>query len=79
MSQYYYLSFANDTGFLGAAIVIADSPVAAQEKVSLLGINPGGEVAIACAPDGWVPPPTYLYKLLSRSDIDDLDALLPNT
>lgn len=40
----HYLSFADDTGWLGAIHVQADTFIEAVTKTHLLGINPGGEV-----------------------------------
>jgi hypothetical protein len=42
----FYLSFASDEkgGFLGAAVIEADSLMQAVENSNHLGINPGGEV-----------------------------------
>ena len=42
----FYISFANETGFLGATVVEADNPPAALQEATRLGINPGGEAAI---------------------------------
>ncbi len=42
----WYISFASETGFLGATVVEADSPPAALQEATRLGINPGGEAAI---------------------------------
>ncbi len=42
---WFYLSFAEDTRFLGAAIVQARGILTAVEHCNDLGINPGGEVA----------------------------------
>lgn len=60
--NFYYLSFCDvtkpaGTQFLGATVVLADSPEAAIKRATLLGINPGGEVAM---------------KVLSVNSIDDL-------
>lgn len=54
----WYISFASETGFLGATVVEADSPPAALEEATRLGINPGGEAAIwwlAERDDGTIP------------------------
>ena len=42
----WYISFASETGFLGTTVVEADSPPAALQEATRLGINPGGEAAI---------------------------------
>ena len=40
----FYLSFADETKFLGAAVVDADNFLSAMTKINIVGINPGGEV-----------------------------------
>ena len=64
----YYLSFAEEDGFLGGAFVYASGPVSAVERTHELGINPGGEVAIW----GPVPPPVdeALDRLLTKEEIE---------
>lgn len=41
----FYLSFADDDGWLGCVHIYADTFIAAVDKTHRLGINPGGEVA----------------------------------
>lgn len=47
----YYLSFANEDGFLGGAMVEASSHVEAVKVTHRLGINPGGDILVAPVPD----------------------------
>jgi hypothetical protein len=44
---WWYLSFADDTGVLGAAIVLGQGPVTAIDRAFRLGLNPG-DCEIAC-------------------------------
>lgn len=43
---HFWLSFVNDAGFAGVAVVEASGSVHAVAKAHTLGINPGGEVMI---------------------------------
>jgi hypothetical protein len=71
MTETFWLSFADETGFLGVAIVDSDDFLTAVDKCHELGINPGGEVL--CSGD---PPASVTDKdknrLLSRAEADDL-------
>lgn len=75
----WWLSFADPslpagTQFLGACLVEADSLPAAVTRSHLLGINPGGEVAIVGPLDPGQPPPGYpLDRLLTREEIVEAD------
>jgi hypothetical protein len=42
--MWFYLSFADDSGFLGGVILQADDFLSAVMEASVRGINPGGEV-----------------------------------
>lgn len=66
----YYLSFADETGFLGAVFIEAHGIVTATEKAHELGINPGGEVACW----GPVPPPVDegMNRLLSKEEVSTI-------
>lgn len=44
--SFFYLSFATDEAFLGATVVVSDTPVGAVKRTHELGLNPGGEVMI---------------------------------
>ena len=69
----FWLSFSCETGFLGACVVRAISPIAAVARAEKEGCNPGGEVLI------WGPlpmtdeelPPFELNRLYSKQEIDD--------
>lgn len=61
-------------GFLGAAIVCAPFFLAAVNVATVLGCNPGGEVkAYPLARDDRTPH-EYWGRLLTREDIDAIDA-----
>lgn len=66
-----YVSFATDVGWLGGVFVEAQDEMSAYVKVSLLGCNPGGEVAMT------PPVPAALVKLEYRdrllTDSEDLE------
>lgn len=49
--RWFYLSFADDDGFRGAAIVEAKGILGATLYCNLLGINPGGEVMAIPIPE----------------------------
>ena len=75
MIQGMYLSFANDTGFLGAAFIPgAADIVGAVADAWEFGINPGGEVA-ALGP-GPMPPEEWCGRLLSREEIEEFDRVM---
>lgn|SRR3990167_4970688 len=42
----FYLSFAKPGKFLGIALVYADDALSAVKEAGLMGINPGGEIAV---------------------------------
>ena len=69
--QGMYLSFADETGFLGGAFIPAADIVEAVQKAWELGINPGGEV-MGMGP-GPLPPAEWVGRLLSREDIAEFD------
>lgn len=67
----YWLSFADDSGFLGGCVVDAGTDVLAVVKAHGLGINPGGEVKVVDLGDTEVPFKKDL--LYSKSDIEAMD------
>jgi len=70
--RWFYLSFAVDDRFYGAAIVEAPGEAHAIQRTHQLGINPGGEVAIFAVPDGAPLPEAAKNRLLSKSDIETI-------
>lgn len=71
-SSMYYLSFADDSGFLGCAIVSAFGPTDAVRQTHLKGINPGGEVMMHPIPNGTPIPDDWKNRLLSLADMERL-------
>lgn len=63
----FWLSFVDPSkgegGFLGACIVEADGPLTAIQLTHLLGLNPGGEVAVWDLRD-YEYPEHLMYRLL---------------
>jgi hypothetical protein len=72
--QTFWLSFTDETGFLGVVIVDSDTFINAVKKTHQLAINPGGQVA-------WGDPPEGVFevdknRLLSRAEAESL--LMPS-
>lgn len=68
----YYISFADDNGFLGACIVQATSPHMATIVAMVAGCNPGGEALIHEVDEaGYQLTPYPLNTLLQKSDLLD--------
>lgn len=73
----WYLTFADDDGWRGAALVPGCGMIDACSTARALGCNPGGEVVgYALAEDilRYIPPAFY-GKPLTREDLDTLDAI----
>ena len=71
---HWWLSFADDTGFLGGCVVKADSMMNAIRATHVLRINPGGSVQGTFMENG--PGSFPLGKLLSASEINSFDEAL---
>jgi hypothetical protein len=69
-----YLSFADETGFLGAAFIREQDIVSAVKEAWRLGINPGGEV-MGLGP-GSLPPAEWVGRLLTREQIAEFDEIM---
>ena len=67
---WWWLSFADETGFRGVVITHAANFMAAHLAVTMLGLNPGGEVRGFPYPAGEVPEPGDVGRLLTREDMD---------
>src|ERR1039457_704740 len=69
--RWFYLSFATDYEFLGAAIARANGLLTAVQRTTDLGINPGGEVM--CIPfnrrDMKRIPADLRNRLLSQAEV----------
>lgn len=72
---WWWLSFANEAGFLGVAIVRAPDMVAAVRAAHRLRCNPGGEV------NGWPVPEDaglgdpraiWVGRLLNKAEADEM-------
>jgi len=71
--QFWYLSWADDDGFRGAAITKASGFVTARTILSMLGVNPLGQCAGVPIPEGLEPKDgKYLNRLLQ---LDELTAI----
>lgn len=70
--RWFYLSFVNENGFAGAAIVEAKGMAHAIEKAHALGINPGGEVAGCEVPQDALIPEQAKNRLLSLNELKDI-------
>lgn len=68
--RWFYLSFADDNGFLGAIYIEARGFVSAVEMTKFLGINPGGEVMGVEVPVEYLPPEDKREILLSKEDME---------
>jgi hypothetical protein len=67
--RWWYLSFGDAIyGFLGGAFVEARGILTAAQEARRLGINPGGEVLGAPAPEP--PPEEARGKLLAKEDLE---------
>jgi hypothetical protein len=72
--NWFYLSFASKTEFLGACVVEAADARDAVRVARERGINPGGEIFILPTP-GNVQGPLPAYKLLTRAELGDAASL----
>jgi hypothetical protein len=68
---WWWLSFADDTGFLGVAIVEAGGIMEAAVAAKLAGCNPGGEVLAYPIPVDKLPVEKLRNRLLSRDDLEE--------
>jgi hypothetical protein len=72
--RWFYLSFADDQAFRGAAIVEAHGPAHAMELTHRLGINPGGQVAAWELPEQIAAtlPAEAKNRLLNKPELERL-------
>ena len=70
-ARWHYLSFADDTGFLGAVIVRSHGFLTAVQRATDLGINPGGEVMCQPIPrrDLCRVPADLRNRLLTEAEV----------
>jgi hypothetical protein len=78
MIRLWYVSFANDEGFLGGVFTEAGTSEGAYFKVTLKKLNPGGEVLIipVQAEEAWRIE-GVLDRLLTREEILSIDSKTP--
>lgn len=75
----FYLSFAGDDGWIGCVHTEANNAMEAVLKTHVLGINPGGEVAIIELPQSVFECPEgarilhVLDRLLGREEMEALN------
>lgn len=73
---YWWLSFADERGFLGATVVPGSSFEDALTAASLLGVNPGGDVQGIEILGGSLGP-FESGRLYSKEDINKIDKAVP--
>jgi hypothetical protein len=66
--SWWWLSFADDDGFLGACIVEAPDVVQAAIQAFRHGCNPGGEVVGVKIPPDAVLGPNDTYRLIPEAE-----------
>jgi hypothetical protein len=70
----FFISFANQSGFLGATVVSAPSQLDALDEATRRGFNPGGEAAILPMPPIMTPKDinemdSYRNRLVSKQEL----------
>jgi hypothetical protein len=76
-AELWWMSFADDGGWLGAVIGPAAGWSEALTEASLRGLNPGGEVAFyGPLPSGAVAADLH-WRLLGRSEVEGLPEPTP--
>jgi hypothetical protein len=66
----WYLSFADERGFLGGIIIKAHGFTEAMIKSHAMKINPGGEVQGCVIPEEHIPPKEYHNRLLTKEQFE---------
>ncbi len=71
----WYLSFANETTFLGGMFLYATSTIDAVQRAHDMGMNPGGEV-LACPPNESTAetPDRFMDRLMSKAELEEMSA-----
>lgn len=70
-ARWFWLSFADDTGFLGVVIIQAGGIIEATTAARTRGINPGGEVRAYPLFDMEKIPEECRNRLLSEQELRD--------
>jgi hypothetical protein len=68
--RWWYLSFADASGFRGAVVVQSRGKLGALTRTHELGINPGGEVLSIDLPEDVTVPAQAANRLLSREEVE---------
>lgn len=74
--QQWWMSFADTDGFRGVVIAHGNDFVEALMDTNLHDCNPHGEVQAMPVPQRVVIPQEWTYRVLSRPECEELDALL---
>lgn len=69
--DWWWLSFAEESGFLGVVVIQGYGIVDAVSRSHALGVNPGGEVQGWLLPEH-VPPAEFRNRLLSKAEAEGL-------
>jgi hypothetical protein len=75
IETWWWLSFADDNGFRGAAMVRGRGILSAVHEASRLGLNPGGDVAGLSLQDH-EPPSEWVGRLLTREGVAVFNSLM---
>lgn len=67
---WWYLSFADETGFLGGVLVRAWGAGTASALAHATGCNPGGEIWARRLRDDFDPPEAWQFRLMSKEDME---------
>lgn len=81
MPELWYLSFADQSGWLGGCVVRATGLSTAAAEARSLGIYPGGETKGATVegkaiPGGVLIPRDFRNRLLDRNEVAQVDAII---
>lgn len=77
--RWWYLSFGTPAGFLGGAFILAPGAAHAHLVANSLGINPGGQIMFVPVPADRARdiPKKYLFRLLTKAELNELDYFSP--
>lgn len=76
--EYFYHSFADDSGFLGGVMVAASGHATSLRRAHKMGINPGGEVLTqTISAEVWKRiPDEFKWRLLTKEDVERFDSVM---
>lgn len=72
LGKTWYLSFADQSGFLGATLARGEDLIDAVRYAHRMGVNPGGEVMGVPLQPGDPMPAEAFGKLMSKADLERL-------